>query len=116
VAVERIVAGLEKKRRILSAKEREIVAHHETGARSGSALAVPADSAAAAREAVQRGRPPARSIARVRTISEATFAPAVSILTSNSALVEEGARQLLQKETLTEDEIGTIAATLKRPA
>src|SRR5438552_7779324 len=30
-AVERIVAGLEKKRRILNPKEREIVAHHEMG-------------------------------------------------------------------------------------
>ena len=31
VAVERIVAGLEKKSRILNPKEREIVAHHEMG-------------------------------------------------------------------------------------
>src|SRR5207244_9784351 len=30
-AVERIVAGLEKKRRILNSREREIVAHHEMG-------------------------------------------------------------------------------------
>jgi cell division protease FtsH len=30
-AVERIVAGLEKKNRVLNAREREIVAHHETG-------------------------------------------------------------------------------------
>jgi cell division protease FtsH len=30
-AVERIVAGLEKKNRLLNAREREIVAHHETG-------------------------------------------------------------------------------------
>jgi cell division protease FtsH len=30
-AIERIVAGLEKKSRILNAREREIVAHHETG-------------------------------------------------------------------------------------
>jgi ATP-dependent Zn protease len=40
----------------------------------------------------------------------------VSILTNNRAVLEEGARQLLQKETLTEAEIGTIAATLKRAA
>src|SRR5207302_6757223 len=31
VAIERIVAGLEKKSRILNRKEREIVAHHEIG-------------------------------------------------------------------------------------
>ncbi len=31
VAIERIVAGLEKKNRVLSAKEREVVAHHEMG-------------------------------------------------------------------------------------
>ena len=30
-AIERIIAGLEKKNRILSPKEREIVAHHEMG-------------------------------------------------------------------------------------
>ncbi|MBI1180316.1 MAG: ATP-dependent zinc metalloprotease FtsH [Alphaproteobacteria bacterium] len=30
-AVERIVAGLEKRNRLLNAREREIVAHHETG-------------------------------------------------------------------------------------
>ena len=30
-AIERIVAGLEKKNRLLSAKEREIVAYHEMG-------------------------------------------------------------------------------------
>ena len=32
------------------------------------------------------------------------------------AVLEEGARQLLQKETLTEAEIAVIAATLKRAA
>jgi cell division protease FtsH len=31
VAVERIVAGLEKKNRVLNAKERDVVAHHELG-------------------------------------------------------------------------------------
>src|SRR5207244_9188867 len=31
LAVERIVAGLEKKRQVLNVKEREIVAHHEMG-------------------------------------------------------------------------------------
>jgi cell division protease FtsH len=31
VAIERIVAGLEKKNRVLSVKEREVVAHHEMG-------------------------------------------------------------------------------------
>jgi cell division protease FtsH len=30
-AIERIVAGLEKKSRILNAKERDIVSHHEMG-------------------------------------------------------------------------------------
>ena len=49
-------------------------------------------------------------------ISDATFERAVSILTANRAVLEDGARQLLQKETLTEDEIGTIAVTLKRAA
>jgi cell division protease FtsH len=31
LAIERIVAGLEKKNRVLNAKEREVVAHHEMG-------------------------------------------------------------------------------------
>src|SRR6202521_6109280 len=59
----------------------------------------------------------AREIDRsVRAISDATFERAVSILTANRAVLEDGARHLLQKETLTEDEIGTIAVTLKRAA
>ncbi|HEY2967749.1 MAG TPA: ATP-dependent zinc metalloprotease FtsH [Casimicrobiaceae bacterium] len=213
-AVERIVAGLEKKSRILNAKERETVAHHEMG-HALVALALPgtdpvhkvsiiprgigalgytiqrptedrflmtreelenkmavllggraaehviygrlstgaADDLAKvtdiARSMVMRygmeeklgnlsyqdeptpflpalqQRPPpreysdetAREIDRsVRAISEAAFKRAVDILTTNRAVLEEGARQLLQKETLTEAEIAVIAATLKRAA
>ena len=59
----------------------------------------------------------AREIDRsVGAISEATFARAVSILTTNRAILEDRARQLLQKETLTEAEITVIAAALKRAA
>jgi cell division protease FtsH len=212
-AVERIVAGLEKKRRILNPKEREIVAHHEMG-HALVALALPgtdpvhkvsiiprgigalgytiqrptedrflmireelenkmavllggraaehviygrlstgaADDLAKvtdiARSMVMRygmeeklgnlsyqdeptpflptvQHPPpreysdetAREIDRsVRAISEAAFQRAVNILTVNRAVLEEGARQLLQKETLSEAEIATIAAALKRAA
>jgi len=212
-AVERIVAGLEKKRRILSLKEREIVAHHEMG-HALVALALPGTDpvhkvsiiprgigalgytiqrptedrflmtreelenkmavllGGRAAEHVIYGRlstgaaddlvkatdiarsmvmrygmeeklgnlsyqdppspflptvqpPPARQYSEetareidrsVRAISDATFERAVSILTANRAVLEDGARQLLQKETLTEDEIGTIAVTLKRAA
>jgi len=212
-AVERIVAGLEKKSRILNVKEREIVAHHEMG-HALVALALPGtdpvhkvsiiprgigalgytiqrptedrflmtrqelenkmavllggraaehviyghlSTGAAddlvkatdiARSMVMRygmeeklgnlsyqdppspflpaGQPQsarqyseetAREIDRsVRAISDTSFERAVSILTANRAVLEEGARQLLQKETLTEEEIGTIAATLKRAA
>src|ERR1700694_2352421 len=212
-AVERIVAGLEKKRRILSPKEREIVAHHEMG-HALVALALPGTDpvhkvsiiprgigalgytiqrptedrflqtseelenkmavllGGRAAEHVIYGRlstgaaddlvkatdiarsmvtrygmeeklgnlsyqdppspslptvqpPPARQYSEetaraidrsVRAISDATFERAVSILTANRAVLEDGARQLLQKETLTEDEIGTIAVTLKRAA
>ena len=212
-AVERIVAGLEKKSRILNAKERETVAHHEMG-HALVALALPgtdpvhkvsiiprgigalgytiqrptedrflmireelenkmavllggraaehviygrlstgaADDLAKvtdiARSMVMRygmeeklgnlsyqdeptpflpavQRPPpreysdetAREIDRsVRAISETAFKRAVDILTTNRAVLEEGARQLLQKETLTEAEIAVIAATLKRAA
>jgi cell division protease FtsH len=40
VAIERIVAGLEKKNRVLNAKEREVVAYHEMG-HALTALALP---------------------------------------------------------------------------
>ena len=40
VAIERIVAGLEKKNRVLSVKEREFVAHHEMG-HALAAMALP---------------------------------------------------------------------------
>ena len=40
VAIERIVAGLEKKNRVLSVKEREVVAHHEMG-HALAAMALP---------------------------------------------------------------------------
>jgi cell division protease FtsH len=211
-AVERIVAGLEKKRRILSLKEREIVAHHEMG-HALVALALPGTDPVHKVSIIPRGigalgytiqrptedrflmtreelenkmavllggraaehviygrlstgaaddlvkatdiarsmvmrygmeeklgnlsyqdppspflptaQPPARQYSEetareidrsVRAISDATFERAVSILTANRAVLEDGARQLLQKETLTEDEIGTIAVTLKRAA
>jgi cell division protease FtsH len=210
-AVERIVAGLEKKSRILNAKERDVVAHHEMG-HALVALALPgtdpvhkvsiiprgigalgytiqrptedrflmtreelenkmavllggraaehvvyghlstgaADDLAKvtdiARSMVMRygmeeklgnlsyqeeptpflatlqGPSPrqysdetAREIDRaVRAISETAFARAVAILTENRDVLESGARQLLQKETLSEPEIAAIAATLKR--
>jgi cell division protease FtsH len=211
-AVERIVAGLEKKSRILSLKEREIVAHHEMG-HALVALALPGSDpvhkisiiprgigalgytiqrptedrflmtreelenkmavllGGRAAEQVVYGRlstgaaddlakvtdiarsmvmrygmeeklgnlsyqdepaaflpapagPPvrrysedtAREIDRAaRAISETAFARAVGVLTANRAVLEDGARQLLQKETLSEAEITGIAAAL-RPA
>jgi len=214
VAVERVVAGLEKKKRILSPKEREIVAHHEMG-HALVALALPGTDpvhkisiiprgigalgytmqrpsedrflqtreelenkmavllGGRAAEHVIYGRlstgaaddlvkatdiarsmvmryamdeklgnlsyqdppspflptpaapPPVRQYSEetaqqidrsVRAISEATFQRAVGILTTNRAILEDGARQLLQKETLTEAEITVIAAELKRAA
>jgi cell division protease FtsH len=214
VAVERVVAGLEKKKRILSPKEREVVAHHEMG-HALVALALPGTDpvhkvsiiprgigalgytmqrptedrflqtreelenkmavllGGRAAEHVIYGRPStggaddlakATDIARsmvmryamdeklgylsyqdppspflptpatpppvrqfseetaqqidrsVRAISEATFERAVGILTTNRAILEDGAQQLLQKETLTEAEITLIAAALKRAA
>src|SRR5215475_7561572 len=212
-AVERIVAGLEKKSRILNSKEREIVAHHEMG-HALVALALPgtdpvhkvsiiprgvgalgytiqrptedrflmtreelenkmtvllggraaehviygrlstgaADDLAKvtdiARSMVMRygmeeklgnlsyrdeptpflpGAPlpsarefseeTAREIDRaVRAISGTAFDRAVNILKANRAVLEEGARQLLKKETLTEEEIAGLATTLKRAA
>jgi len=213
VAVERVVAGLEKKKRILSPKEREIVAHHEMG-HALVALALPGTDPVHKISIIPRGigalgytlqrpsedrflqtreelenrmavllggraaehviygrlstgaaddlvkatdiarsmvmryamdeklgnlsyqdqpspflptaQPPpprqyseetAREIDRsVRAISEATFQRAVGILTTNRNILEDGARQLLQKETLSEAEISVIAAELKRAA
>ncbi|HEX8009774.1 MAG TPA: ATP-dependent zinc metalloprotease FtsH [Casimicrobiaceae bacterium] len=212
-AVERIVAGLEKKSRILNPKEREVVAHHEMG-HALVALALPgtdpvhkvsiiprgvgalgytiqrptedrflmtrqelenkmavllggrasehvvyghystgaADDLAKvtdiARSMVMRygmveklgnlsyeeeptpflqplQGPPARQYSdetareidrAVRTISEEAFSRAETILTSNREVLEEGARQLLQRETLAETDIAALAAKLKRAA
>ena len=212
-AVERIVAGLEKKSRILNPREREIVAHHEMG-HALVALALPgtdpvhkvsiiprgvgalgytiqrptedrfvmsreelenkmavllggraaehvvyghlstgaADDLAKvtdiARSMVMRygmdeklgnlsfedERPlflpvpvaggerrysedTAREIDRaVRDIAKTAFDRAARILTENRRVLEEGARQLLQKETLSEAQIGAIAASLVRPS
>src|SRR5215472_12990310 len=212
-AVERIVAGLEKKSRILNAREREIVAHHEMG-HALVALALPGTDPVHKVSIIPRGvgalgytiqRPTedrflmtreelenkmtvllggraaehviygrlstgaaddlskvtdiarsmvmrygmeeklgnlsyrdeptpflpgaplpsarefseetAREIDRaVRAISGTAFDRAVNILKANRAVLEEGARQLLKKETLTEDEITGLAATLKRAA
>ena len=212
-AVERIVAGLEKKSRILNPREREVVAHHEMG-HALVALALPGTDPVHKVSIIPRGigalgytiqrptedrflmtreeledkmavllggraaehviyghystgaandlakvtdiarsmvtrygmegelgavsyqeepspflqglpMPPkrdysedtARTIDRaVRNIADKAFQRAVSILTANRVALEQGARQLLQKETLTETEIAAIAATLKRAA
>jgi len=212
-AVERIVAGLEKKSRILNTREREVVAHHEMG-HALVALALPGSDPVHKVSIIPRGigalgytiqRPTedrflmtreelenkmavllggraaeqviyghystgaandlakvtdiARSMVTrygmeaelgalsyqeepspflpglpmppkheyseettktidraVRNIADKAFARAVSILTANRIALERGARELLQKETLTENEIAAIAATLKRAA
>jgi cell division protease FtsH len=211
VAVERIVAGLEKKSRILSPREREIVAHHEMG-HALVALALPGTDPVHKVSIIPRGigalgytiqRPTedrflmsreelenkmavllggraaehvifghlstgaaddlvkATDIARsmvmrygmdeklgnlsfeeerapflpapvagterrysddtareidcaVRGIAKTAFDRAVHILGENKVQLEEGARQLLQKETLSEAEIGVIARSLTR--
>jgi len=59
----------------------------------------------------------AREIDRsVRAISDAAFSRAVNIVKVNRAVLEEGARQLLQKETLAEEEVSALGAALKRAA
>jgi cell division protease FtsH len=213
-AVERIVAGLEKKSRILNTKEREIVAHHEMG-HALVALALPgtdpvhkvsiiprgigslgytiqrptedrflmtreelenkmavllggraaehvvyghlstgaADDLAKVTD-IARGMvmrygmepklgnlsyqdepspllpptmpvPPSRQYSdetareidhSVRAITETAFERAVGILRANRIALDRGARLLLQKETLAEEEIAAIAATLKQAA
>jgi len=52
----------------------------------------------------------------VRSISDRAFGRAVAILSTNRIALEQGARELLQKETLSEGEIAVIKATLKRAA
>ena len=210
-AIERIVAGLEKKNRILNRKEREIVAHHEMG-HALVALALPgtdpvhkvsiiprgigalgytiqrptedrflmsreelenkmavllggraaehvvygrlstgaADDLAKvtdiARSMVMRygmveklgnlsyqddpspflpsaGPPPERRYSEetakeidraVREIAGQAFASAVSILSRNRSILDEGARALLEKETLSEADIAALATSLER--
>ncbi len=57
----------------------------------------------------------AREIDRaVRDIAAAAFERAVRILTDNRRVLDDGARQLLEKETLSEAEIGAIAAGISR--
>jgi cell division protease FtsH len=212
-AVERIVAGLEKKSRILNPREREIVAHHEMG-HALVALALPGTDLVHKISIIPRGigalgytiqrptedrflmsreelenkmavllggraaehviyghlstgaaddlvkvtdiarsmvmrygmdeklgnlsfedeRPTflpmpvlgaerryseetAREIDRaVSDLARTAFERATRILTENRRVLEDGARQLLQKETLSEAEIGAIAGSLARPA
>jgi cell division protease FtsH len=212
-AVERIVAGLEKKSRILSPREREIVAHHEMG-HALVALALPGTDPVHKISIIPRGigalgytiqRPTedrflmsreelenkmavllggraaehviyghlstgaaddlvkvtdiarsmvmrygmdeklgnlsfeeehpaflptpilgterryseetAREIDRaVSELARTAFERATRILTENRQVLKEGARQLLQKETLSEAEIAVIAGSLARPA
>jgi len=52
----------------------------------------------------------------VRAITEKAFERAVGILKNNRVALDRGARLLLQKETLAEEEIAAIAATLKQAA
>lgn len=57
----------------------------------------------------------AREIDRaLRRISDSAFRRAVDILTRNRATLEQGARQLLQKEMLSEAEVAELAASLVR--
>ena len=50
----------------------------------------------------------------VREISGRAFASAVSILSRNRRVLEEGARELLEKETLSEADIAVLAGSLER--
>jgi Peptidase family M41 len=50
----------------------------------------------------------------VREISGRAFAGAVSILSRNRRILEEGARMLLEKETLSEADIAVLAGSLER--
>jgi cell division protease FtsH len=56
----------------------------------------------------------ARDIDRaVHAIAQAAFDRAVAILTKHRATLEDGARRLLQQETLSEEDIAGLAATLR---
>jgi cell division protease FtsH len=50
----------------------------------------------------------------VREISGRAFASAVSVLSRNRRILEEGARKLLEKETLSEADIAVLASSLER--
>jgi cell division protease FtsH len=56
----------------------------------------------------------ARDIDRaVHAIAQAAFDRAVAILTKHRATLEDGARRLLRQETLSEEDIAGLAATLR---
>ncbi|MEQ8195715.1 MAG: ATP-dependent zinc metalloprotease FtsH, partial [Rhodospirillales bacterium] len=52
----------------------------------------------------------------VREIIKAAFDRAVAILSANRDVLEETARRLLEKETLDEQDLGTLTATLEKAA
>jgi len=119
-AIERIVAGLEKRNRLLNPREREIVAHHEMG-HALVATALPDSDAVHKVSIIPRGigalgysEETAREIdCAVRQIVERTFACARGIVERERALLEEGAARLLSEETLDDVALGHLFAGLR---
>ena len=76
---------------------------------------LPAPAAGAAPAQRRYSEETAREIDHaVREISDAAFQRAVNVLTRNRPTLEEGARQLLKKETLSEADIAALAVSLVR--
>lgn len=141
-AIERIVAGLEKKSRIINPREREIVAHHETG-HTLVALALPGTDPIHKVSIIPRGVGAfgytiQRPIEDLFLMSESALRTKMAVLLGgraaesivfgevstgeaamahprNRATLETGARRLREKETLLPGKIPPLE-TLETPA
>ncbi len=86
-AIERIIAGHEKRNRLLNPKEREIVAFHEMG-HAIIALALP-------------GSDPVQKFLS-KSIVDTIYTQTIDLLEKNREVVNYCAKELLKKETLDE--------------
>ncbi len=132
VAVERLVAGIEKRSRLLNPKDRERVACHEMGhALVASALPgtdpvhkisiIPRGIGALGYTPVTTGaksysEDTAREIdIAIRRLVDRAYALAKEVLTARRPDLDTGTRLLLQKETLTPEQFPPLAARSPEP-
>jgi ATP-dependent Zn protease len=125
-AIERGLAGVEKKTRVLSPRDRAVVAFHEMVTRYGMdeglgqvsysdaaprLLDVPGASAVSVSTSPQTAERIDRAVQR---IVQAGFVCASDILATNRELLDRAAQALLAKETLDEAELAALVVGLLR--